>query len=159
MRFRLRSLFSLLLMAVAAYAVYSARRWTFKASLFPLATGIPLFVLAGTQLVLELFGKGETSGGPAVELEFSTDVDPVVARRRVIGMLVWIAGFILLVFLVGFPVAVPVFIFSFLSLQSRVGWVLSFTLTAIAWLIFYSLFQWLLHVPFEDGLIQSLLGL
>ena len=159
MRFRQRSLFSLLLMAVAAYAVVAARHWSFKASLFPLATGIPLFVLAGTQLILELFGRGETTSGPAVELEFSADVDPAVARKRVIGVLAWIAGFILLVFLVGFPVAVPVFIFSFLSLQSRVGWRLSFTLTAIAWLIFYGLFQWLLHVPFEEGLIQSWLGL
>ena len=159
MRFKPRFLFSLLLMAVAAYAVFSARRWPFKASLFPLATGIPLFVLAGAQLILELFGRGETTGGPAVELEFSTDVDPVVARKRVAGILTWIAGFILLVFLVGFPVAVPLFIFSFLSLQSRVGWGLSFTLTAIAWLCFYGLFQWLLHLPFEEGFIQSLLGI
>ena len=159
MRFRLRSLFSLVLMAVAAYAVVSARRWPFKTSLFPLATGIPLFVLAATQLALELFGKGETTSGPAVELDFSTDVDTAVARKRVIAMLAWIAGFILLVFLVGFPVAVPLFIFSYLGLQSRVGWWLSLTLTAIAWLIFYGLFQWLLNLPFEEGLIQSLLSL
>ena len=159
MRFRLRSLFSLVLMAVAAYAVVSARRWSFKTSLFPLATGIPLFVLVGAQLILELFGKGETTSGPAVELEFSTDVEPAVARKRVAGILAWIAGFILLVYLVGFPVAVPVFIFSYLGLQSRVGWWLSFTLTAIAWLIFYGLFQWLLNLPFEEGLIQSLLGM
>lgn len=159
MRFKLRSLFSLLLMAIAAYAVFSARRWSFKAALFPIATGIPLLVLAGTQMILELFGGDETTSGPAVELELSTDVDPALARKRVAGILVWIAGFILLVFLVGFPIAVPLFIFSYLSLQSRVGWRLSFTLTAIAWLIFYGLFQWLLHLPFEEGLIQTLLGI
>ena len=34
MRFKLRSLFSLLLMIVAAYAVISARHWSFKAALF-----------------------------------------------------------------------------------------------------------------------------
>ena len=115
MRFKLRSLFSLLLMIVAAYAVISARHWSFKAALFPLATAIPLFVLAGTQLILELFGGQETTSGPAVELEFSSDVDPAVARKRVAGILAWIGGFILLVFLVGFPIAVPVFIFSFLT--------------------------------------------
>jgi hypothetical protein len=69
-------------MAVAAYAAFSARRWSFKASLFPLATSIPLFVLAGTQLILELFGGNEATSGPAVELELSTDVDPKVARKR-----------------------------------------------------------------------------
>jgi len=158
-QFKLRSLFSLLLMAVAGYAVISAGHWSFKAALFPLATAIPLFVLAGTQLILELFGGQETTSGPAVELELSTDVDPAVARKRVAGILAWIAGFILLVFLVGFPLAVPVFIFSFLSLQSRVGWWLSFTLTGTAWGIFYFLFQRLLNVQFEAGAVQTWMGL
>jgi hypothetical protein len=158
-QFKLRSLFSLLLMAVAGFAVISTRHWSFKAALFPLATAIPLFILAGTQLILELFGGQETTSGPAVELELSTDVDPAVARKRVAGILAWIAGFILLVFLVGFPLAVPLFIFSFLSLQSRVGWRLSFTLTAAAWGIFYFLFQRLLNVQFEAGAIQTWMGL
>jgi hypothetical protein len=145
-------------MAVAAYAAFSARRWSFKAALFPLVTSIPLFVLAATQLILELFSSDETTSGPAVELELSADVEPAVARKRIAGMLIWIAGFIFLVFLIGFPIAVPVFIFSYLSVQSRVGWWLSFSLTAVAWLCFYGLFQWLLNLPFEEGLIQSLLG-
>jgi Tripartite tricarboxylate transporter TctB family len=147
-------------MVVAACAVVLSRRWTFKAALFPLATGIPLFVLAGTQLMLELFGSDdEASGGPAVELEWSADVEPAVARKRIAGILAWIAGFIVLVFLIGFPIAVPVFIFSYLSLQSRIGLWLSFSLTGIAWLCFYGLFQWLLKLPFEEGLIQALLGI
>jgi hypothetical protein len=158
MRFKPRSLFSLMLMAVAAYAVFSARHWSLKAALFPFATGIPLFVLAGTLFVLEFLGDDKSTGGPAVELELSTDVDPVVARRRIGGILAWIAGFIVLVFLLGFPVAVPLFIFFYLFLQSQVGWWLSLSLTAIAWLCFYGLFQWLLHLPFEDGFIQTLLG-
>ena len=158
MQFKPRSLFSLLLMAVAAYAVISARHWSFKAALFPLAIAIPLFVLAGTQLILELFGGQEITSGPTVELEFSSEVDPAVARKRIAAILAWIAGFILLVFLVGFPIAVPVFIFSFLGLQSRVGWRLSFALTAIAWGIFYFLFQWLLNVQFEAGAIQTWMG-
>ena len=160
MRFRPRSLFSLVLMVVAAYAAFSARRWSFKAALFPLATSIPLFFLAGTQLMLEIFrGDQEATSGPAVELESSDDVDPQIARKRIVGILTWIAGFIALVFLVGFPVAVPVFIFSYLSLQSRVGWWLSFSLTAMAWLCFYGLFQWMLNLPFEEGFIQTLLGI
>lgn len=159
MRFKPRSLFSLMLMAVAAYAVFKARHWSFKAALFPFATGIPLFVLAGTLFVMEFLSGDEKSGGPAVEIELSSDVDPAVARRRIAGILAWIAGFIVLVFLVGFPIAVPVFIFLYLLLQSRVGWLLSVSLTATAWLCFYGLFQWLLHLPFEDGFIQSLLGL
>jgi hypothetical protein len=36
---------------------------------------------------------------------------------------------------------------------------LSVTLTAVAWLFFYGLFQRTLHLPFEDGLIQTWLGM
>jgi hypothetical protein len=49
--------------------------------------------------------------------------------------------------------------FSYLSMQSKVGWRLSVILTFAAWLFFYGLFQRLLHLPFADGLIQTWLGL
>ena len=41
-----RVLFSLFLIVVGAYAVYSASAWSFKAALFTLSIGIPLIVLA-----------------------------------------------------------------------------------------------------------------
>lgn len=154
-----RILFSLFLIAVGAYAVYLAWGWTFKARLFPLSVSIPLIVLAATQLLLDLFGKAETANGPSVELEFGAEVPPEVARRRVIAILLWIGGFILLVFLLGFPVAVPVFMLSYLGLQSRAGWWQSITLTAAAWGFFYGLFQRLLYLPFEAGLVQTWLGM
>jgi len=159
MRSKGRLLFSLFLIAVGAYAVLSAYRWTFKAALYPLSVGIPLIILVLAQLILDLFGRTEVARGPAVELEFAADVAPDVARRRVIAIFSWIAGFILFVFLAGFPVAVPLFIFSYLSLQSRVGWWPSVTLTAAAWGFFYGLFQRLLHLSFEAGLIQTWLGI
>ena len=154
-----RALFSLFLVAVGVFAALSAIHWKFKAALFPLTVSIPLVVLAVVQLFFEIFGKGETAGGTAVDMEFAADVSPDVARQRVRGIFLWIGGFILMVLLVGFPVAVPVFMFLYLSLQSRVGWRLSVILTAGAWAFFYGLFQWLLNLPFEEGLIQTWLGL
>jgi len=154
-----RFLFALFLIAVAAYAVYSASAWRFKAALFPLSVGIPLIILAATQLLLDLFGKAETAGGPAVDLEFTADVSPDVARRRVINIFLWIAGFILMVFLLGFPVAVPLFMLCYLGLQSGAGWWQSIGLTAAAWGFFYGVFQRLVRLQFEDGLLQSWLGL
>ena len=154
-----RVLFGLLLIGVGGYAAFSARHWTFKAALFPLTVSIPLIVLAAVQVILDLLGKREIASGAAVDMEFSADVTPEQARRRAIGIFLWAAGFILLVFFVGFPVAVPLFMFSYLSFQSRVGWLLSVTLTAAAWLFFYGLFERLLNLPFEQGLIQAWLGM
>jgi tripartite tricarboxylate transporter TctB family protein len=154
-----RILFCLFLIGVAAYAVWAAVGWTFKAKLFPLTVSIPLIILAVTQLLIEIFGKGESAEGPAVDLEFSADVPSEVARRRAIGAFLWVAGFILLVYLLGFPLAVPIFMFGYLSTQSRIGFLLSFGLTVTTWLFFYGLFQRLIHLSFEDGLIQTLLGI
>ena len=126
-------LFSLFLIAVAGYAAFSAWHWSFKTGFFPLSLAIPLIILVVVHLVLEVVGGSEKASGPAVETEFASDVPPEVARRRVVEIFSWIAGFILLVFLLGFPAAVPLFIFSYLKMQSHIGWLQSITLTAGAW--------------------------
>ena len=154
-----RILFCVFLIAVSAYAIRAAFAWTFKTGLFPLTVGIPLLVLALIQLVMEILGKAEAAEGPAVDLEFSADVPSEVALLRVIGAFLWVAGFILLVYLLGFPLAVPIFMFTYLSTQSGVGVLLSLGLTGATWLFFYGLFQRLVHLSFEDGLIQTLLGM
>jgi Tripartite tricarboxylate transporter TctB family len=132
-------LFSAGLALVAAYAVYAALRWPPKAALFPLTMGIPLLVLALAQVVIEL---REPPAAPA-------------PTRRALAVFAWMVLFIALVLLLGFPIAVPVFVFSYLALASREGWVLSAALAAAAWGAFHLLFQRLLHFPFETGLITD----
>jgi len=158
MRYSGRALFSLFLVGVGMFAVASAWRWPLKAALFPLAIGIPLVVLAGVQLVLDLRGRGAPAAGPAVDLHFGDDVPDAVARWRAATLFAWIVGFVVLVWLVGFPVAVPVFMVSYLSLQSATGWRVAAGLTAAAWAFFHGVFQWALRLPFESGWIQTWLG-
>lgn len=159
MKLKGHTVFSVFLLLVAGYVVLSASRWSFKTGFFPLATAIPLIVLALFHLALELFAPPERAGGPSVEAEFAGDVEPRVARRRAFGLFAWVAGFIALVFSVGFPVAVPLFLFFYLALQSRVGFFQSAGLTAAAWGFFYFVFQRLIHIQFEEGLLQRWLGL
>jgi cytochrome b561 len=133
------ALFSAALAAVAGFAVYTALRWPPKAALFPLVMGIPLLVLAVAQLVMDLRER------PPVTPE----------ARRAWGILAWMVGFIVLVLLLGFPLAVPVFVLGYLVTSGRESWLLSAVLAAAAWGAFYLLFQRLLHFPFEDGLITG----
>jgi hypothetical protein len=103
--------------------------------------GIPLLVLAFVQTLVDLRQP------PAAA--------PAEAGRRAFGVLTWMVIFIALVLLAGFPLAVPVFVFCYLVIASREGWLLSGTLAAAAWGAFHLLFQRLLHFPFEDGLITG----
>ncbi|HSQ12747.1 MAG TPA: hypothetical protein VLM90_07005, partial [Candidatus Deferrimicrobium sp.] len=54
-----RILFCVFLILVAAAAIYLALEWPFNAALFPLAVGIPLLLLAATQLWQLFLGKAE----------------------------------------------------------------------------------------------------
>lgn len=132
-------LFSAGLAVAAAYAVYAALRWPPKAALFPLTMGIPLLVLAIVQVVMDLREPPEAA--------------PAHAGRRSLAVFAWMATFIALVLLAGFPIAVPVFVFSYLVLQSREGLGLSIGLAAAAWGAFHLLFERVLQFPFEAGLI------
>ena len=142
MRLSGAALFSFGLAVAAAYAVYAALRWPPKAALFPLTMGIPLLVLAVAQTVLELRGP-PPAGAPAGTV------------RRGLAVFAWMGTFILLVLLAGFPIAVPIFVFFYLVMESREKLVLSAALAVAAWGAFYLLFIRVLHFPFDDGLIIS----
>jgi hypothetical protein len=151
--------FSAFLLLVSGFAIFSGSQWSFKTGFFPLAVAIPLLILTLIHVYLESFGAPEISKGPAVEADFSGEVSPEVARRRAITIFSWIAGFILFVCLIGFPWTVPLFIFSYLKYQSRASLLQSFVLTAVTWCAFYLLFQRIVHIQFEAGVIQTWLGL
>jgi len=152
-------IFCLFLVVVSSYVIFSASRWSFKTGFFPLAVAIPLLILVLAHLLLESFGGSEKASGPAVEAEFSQEVTTAVAQWRVVTLFSWIAAFILMVFLLGFPLAVPLFILCYLRLQSRVSLWQSVGLTVVAWGSFYMVFQRLIRLQFEEGLVQSWLGL
>jgi len=151
--------FSLFLMALAGYVIYTASHWSFKTGFFPLAAAIPLMILAALHLALQLFGPAEAAGERAAEAEFSNELPPEMLRRRALATFLWIAGFVLLVYLLSFPIAVPLFIFLYLKFQSAVNWLGSAALTAITWIFYHALFERLINLRFEPGWVQTTLGL
>jgi len=156
-------LFDLAVIVFFVVFVYEARDWRLQARLYPWAVGIPMLVLAVTHLIWELRGA---NGKPAtqaaavpVDVQFTQGADPAADRRRAINIFCWIFGFFAGIWLLGFNIAVPLFVFLYLKVRSGEGWVLSSALTGAAWLLFWGLFVWLLRLPFPDGVVFSLLGL
>jgi hypothetical protein len=138
------ALFSLGLAAVAGYAAVAALSWPTKAALFPLVTGIPLLALAVAQLILQLRDP---------------EPPPEPQERGAAAAFAWMAGFIALVVLAGFPTAVPVFVFFYLMAHRAASWWQSIALSAAAWAVFHALFERLLRFPFDGGLVRAWLGL
>lgn len=160
---KLRLYFDLIVIVFFVIFVYEAREWRLQARLYPWVIGIPMIALAVIHLIREFVGvdskKASSQAGAApVDYQFTKGIDPDVARRRTINIFCWIFGFAIGVWLLGFAVAVPLFVFLYLKIQSSEGWPLSIALTGLAWLIFWGLFDWLLRLPFPDGLLFTFIG-
>lgn len=143
--------------ALSGWAIFSAFAWPWKAKLFPLVISIPLLCLALAEVLWVLLGA--TSGARAADFRLSQEHPPEVVRRRTLIAVAWIAGFFVLVLLLGFLVAVPLFVLAYLKLQGKEGWLFSITFTGLLWAAFYGLFDQLLHLPFPAGWLLEWLGL
>jgi len=144
-------------MAVSGYGVVAAWFWPWKAALFPLVIGIPLFVLSAAEALWVLLGSTERA--TVQDFQISQELpEPEILRRSALAG-AWILGFFAAILLLGFPLAVPLFIFLYLKVHGREGWVLSIVFTAVAWAFFYGLFDQLLHLPFPQGWLLEWSGL
>ena len=132
-----------------------------QARLYPWAIGIPMLILALVQVILDLKGykAKETSDGAPVDFQFTQTIEPALARKRAITMFAWLLGFFLLVWLLGFEYGIPLMVFGYLKLQSNESWILSITLTVLAFVFFWILFVKLLTLPFPQGLIFTWFGI
>ena len=143
------------IMILAGYGIFAATGWPWKAALFPLAIGIPLFCLAAVEALWTLFGSAQTGRN---EMEVALTTAPG-AQRRIPVAVAWMLGFFAAVVLLGFPLAVPLFLFLYLKLQGGEGWLLSIGITLAVTALFYGLFDALLHLPFPSGWLLDWLGL
>lgn len=164
MKIKPAAIFSFCALVFFCVFVYLAQEWRLQARLYPWAIGIPMLILAIIQVIFDLKGvKAKTSddGAPPtpMDFQFTKDIDPATAKRRAIIMFSWLIGFFGLIYLLGFSIAIPIMMFAYFKLQGGESWVLSISLTIIAWFFFYGLFVKLLTLPFPEGLIITWLGI
>jgi putative tricarboxylic transport membrane protein len=143
------ALFTLVIATIIAVALFQSRNFGFRAGLFPWVIGIPTLLLALVQLMKDItVHKKERAGDHET-------IPPAVVRRRTLSILGWTLGCFLAIWLLGFSYAVPLFIFLYLKLEGREGWLMSVAVTFFSWLFFYALFERMLNVPFPDPLLLS----
>jgi hypothetical protein len=145
---------SALIMIVSGYGVVAATAWPWKAALFPLVIGVPLFALAAAEALWTLFGT-DPSSDEARDFQLSIGKDTL---RRTLAAAGWIFAFFAAIVLLGFAFAVPLFVFLYLKLQGREGWGISIAITLGTWAVFYGLFDLLLHLPFPAGWLFTWFG-
>ena len=145
---------TLAIMILSVSIVISAQSWPFDAAHFPMLIGIPLFILSTLQFILLLVKKepkhDDSDDGKVAEREHRS-----LENRRTLIIFLWIIGFFLMVLLIGFPIAVPLFVFCYMKFQGKEKWSSSIIFTLIAWGAFYGLFTKLCNIPFMEGWVQE----
>lgn len=158
-KFSGNNLMNLFMIAVSGVVIITAMDWPFRAALFPMILGIAGAILAVTELLMSLFGAEEgKKKQSAVDYNPSGHADKALERRRTLSISLWIILFALLIFLLGLPLALPFFVFSYLKFQGKEGWGITIAMTMSCWLFFYGLFVQLLQTSFEEGYLLTVLN-
>ncbi len=151
-------IFTFCLILLFAWSLWEARDWSVRARLFPWVIGFPGLVLALLQLDLDLTGVLRTRRASATEKLDGHDTGGENVAFRTFAICAWMLGFFIAIWLVGFAIAVPLTTFLYLKAGARERWLISITLTILAWGAFYGLFDYSLHIPFPEGLLFEWLG-
>ncbi len=161
MKFRANpgAILTLLILAVFFAAVYTAGQWQYQARLFPWTIGIPAVLLCVVQLCLDLFRTGDSADGDDLASIMDLPVDrgvPVsVVVRRAANTFGWIGGFFFVIWLVGFIITVPLFVFFNLTIQAREKLSVSLIYTGGMLIFLLGLFHYILHIPWPAGVIAG----
>jgi hypothetical protein len=155
-------------LVVGAWVVFQARAWPFRTAVFPLATGSLLAGLALLKLGAyvgrvprrgaeeEYVGRVPRSG-PADPADLP-DVFATASRAEWLAAVGWMAGFFLMLWLLGALVTVPLFAVVYLLAVSRQSPVLAGSYALVSWVFIYGLFDRVLHIPLPAGALLARLG-
>ncbi len=161
MRFRPNpgALLTLVLLVVFFIAVYTAGQWQYQARLFPWVVGIPTVLLCVIQLGMDLFSVGDTTDSDDLtgfmDLPVDRGVPISVVVTRATNIFGWIFGFFFVIWLVGFIITVPLFVFLYLTIQAREDLTISIAYTAGIVVFLLGLFHYVLHIPWPAGVIAA----
>ncbi len=152
MKLRGSSYFLILIMVIMLVAIIAALRMEYFASkLLPVLVGSLVFILATIELGRELLTR---HGSTAIVTDMGAETKAPPRKYVLTGG--WIVGFFLAIYLLGFLVAIPLFVL-FYSKSHGTRWlvaiILAILMTAVA-----SAFQFFLMVDLYQGLLLTWLG-
>jgi hypothetical protein len=151
MRFRLRSLMTLLIIVVLGFGIREALNWPLRASILVLTLGSVCWLLAVVQLFLELRSQHEAVSS-GMDIEMSEDQELAKSPLQALDIWLWLIGCIVAIRLLGLFITIPLWTFLYALLHGTRWW-LSLILAVICLVFLWGLFDYVLHVPFPDAVL------
>ena len=76
-------------------------------------------------------------------------------KKRELSVAIWFTGCTILIYLFGFTIGIPVFLFLFLKIWAKESWLLSVVLPLVVAIVVYVSFISILSVPLHEGILFS----
>jgi hypothetical protein len=142
------ALFSFAMVVIFAMALWTALSWPPRARIFPFAIFGPILMVAITNFVKDLKRQPWTETiNQAID---EANLDETSFRKRTRVILGWVVGFFLALWLLGFPLGIPLATFLYLKVAAREGWLTSVLVTVGTWAFVVGVFGHFLDFVFPD---------
>ena len=146
--------FTCLWIIALAVGLYVSRNWNSTTALFPHAVGFPILALLVVILVVDIRkGRRQKKKEEAEDKEFLTK------NRWMLLYLGWLAGFAFLIWVIGMVYSIPIYLFSYMTIQGKYSWLKSGLYAVGATAFVFILFRYAFSVAWPEGELISLLGL
>lgn len=147
-------IFTSIIGLVIIAALYVAKDWPIRASIIIILLGSVGVILASIQFIFDL--KDLRSENSKV-LRPTYEVQAIEHQGRwgSLEIWAWLWGLFLAIHLIGFPIALPLFVFSYVKLYGG-GWLTALLLTGLTWGFLYGLYDYLLSVPWPKPWLSFL---
>jgi hypothetical protein len=144
-------LFTLFIVCIFIVALKSSLDWPIRASILVLLLGGIGLVLALVQLGKDFWGIFHEPA-KAEGLSFEVPLMETGSRWGNLEIWGWLIGLYAAIWLMGFPIAVPLWVFAYSKFYGS-HWITSTCLTTVAWAFIYGIFDRALHVPWPDAVL------
>ena len=175
MKVKGNTIFALILLTVLLMFVSLAFTYSSEARIVPLIIGALALGLICLQLLVEIIpelsqkvgilGEEEKEIFGSKQLVKKIEAEPgketVSSSNKSIKIgeiqgFLWLLALVCLIFLVGYLIAIPVFLFLFFKLLASRGWTFSIAVAGITWVVVYFSFIMLLNIPLYKGVVFAL---
>ena len=141
-------------LVAGGWVVVQALEWPFRTSLFPVVTGSLLIGLAllklGSSVGRVRHGTQDTDQSAPADLP---EVFVTASREEWTAAVGWMAGFFLMLWMLGAIVTVPLFAVAYLLIVARRSPLLAGSYALVSWMFIYGLFDRVLHIPLPAGVV------
>jgi hypothetical protein len=149
-----QAIFTAFIGLVIAAALFVAKDWPIRASIIILLLGGVGVVLAGAQLVADLKAL-RVGNSKLLRPTFEVQAIEHQGRWGSLEIWAWLWALFFAIHLIGFPIALPLFVFFYVKLYGG-NWWTTILLSAGTWIVIYTIYDYVLSVPWPRPWLAEL---